>query len=96
MVGVNRFTESDGDELPILLIDPAVEERQRKRLDIVRHDRDDDAVRRVLARLAADAAVPDVNLMPAMIEAVSAYATEGEIVDTLAAVFGRWTETPVI
>jgi methylmalonyl-CoA mutase N-terminal domain/subunit len=34
--------------------------------------------------------------MPAILEAVRAHATEGEIVDALAEVFGRWTETPVL
>jgi methylmalonyl-CoA mutase N-terminal domain/subunit len=37
-----------------------------------------------------------VNLMPALVEAVRAYATVGEIVAALAEVFGRWTENPVI
>ena len=41
-------------------------------------------------------AAPDANLVPALLTAVHAYATEGEIMDTLAAVFGRYTETPVI
>ena len=49
-----------------------------------------------LARVAADAAVSDRNLMPAILGAVNAYATIGEIVDSLASVFGRWTEDPVL
>ena len=49
-----------------------------------------------LDRLATEAADPEQNLMPALISAVSTYATEGEIIDTLAGVFGRWTESPVI
>ena len=39
---------------------------------------------------------PTVNLMPALLDAVHAYATLGEIVDALADVFGRWTEDPRI
>ena len=34
-----------------------------------------------------------MNLMPAFIDAVRAYATLGEIVDALADVFGRWVES---
>jgi methylmalonyl-CoA mutase N-terminal domain/subunit len=34
--------------------------------------------------------------MPALIDAVRSYATEGEIMNALADVFGRYTETPVI
>ena len=41
----------------------------------------------------ADAAEPDVNLMPAFVDAVRVAATLGEIVDALADVFGRWTES---
>jgi methylmalonyl-CoA mutase N-terminal domain/subunit len=95
VVGVNRFSDAEGDEpTPILVIGPEVEERQRKRLEQVRHDRDQQAVDAALARLVTEAADPTVNLMPALVDAVSAYATEGEIVNALAEVFGRWVETP--
>ena len=40
--------------------------------------------------------MPDVNLMPTLMDAVRTYATEGEIMNTLAEVFGRWTEKPVL
>jgi len=46
--------------------------------------------------VTADARQPDRNVMPAILDAVRAYATEGEIVGALAEVFGRWTETPAI
>jgi methylmalonyl-CoA mutase N-terminal domain/subunit len=46
--------------------------------------------------VAADASRPDVNTVPALLEASRAYATIGEIVDTLSGVFGRWQETPVV
>ena len=49
-----------------------------------------------LARLAADAADPEVNLMPTLIEAAGAYTTLGEIMNTLAGAFGRYVEVPVI
>ena len=96
IVGVNRFTEADDDALDILHIGPEVEERQLKRLADVKAGRDDDAVRRALAQVEADAGRSDANLMPAILDAVRAYATVGEIVDSLAGVFGRWVEDPVI
>jgi methylmalonyl-CoA mutase N-terminal domain/subunit len=34
--------------------------------------------------------------MPAILDAVRAYATVGEIVGALASVFGRWAESPVV
>ncbi len=94
VVGVTGFLEgSDEPPPPTLRIGPEVEEEQRRRLDKVKRERDSDAVRSALARIRADAAEPDVNLMPAIIDAVTVYSTLGEVVDALADVFGRWVET---
>ena len=71
-------------------------EKQWKRLDAVRHDRNSAAVSEVLGRLASEAADPEINLMPTLIEAASAYATLGEIMATMGTVFGRHVEVPVI
>jgi methylmalonyl-CoA mutase N-terminal domain/subunit len=56
--------------------------------------RDDDAVALSLARLAHDARDPEMNLMPALIQAAQAYATVGEMMGTMASVFGRHVEVP--
>src|SRR5437762_267699 len=96
IVGVNRFTEADEELLDILHIGPEVEERQLKRLAHVKSERDGGAVRAGLDAVASVAARTDANLMPAILDAVRSYATMGEIIDTLASVFGRWTEDPVI
>ena len=97
VVGVNRFTEgNDDDALDLLLITNEDEARQVKRLDAVRHRRDQAAVDAALARLEADAAQPDVNLVPTLIDTVKTYATLGEIMAALADVFGRHVETPTI
>jgi methylmalonyl-CoA mutase, N-terminal domain len=97
VVGVNRFTEGNqDDQIELLQITNEDEARQRKRLDQVRHDRDQDAVDAALARLAVDAADPEHNLMPTLIDAVETYATLGEIMHTLGTVFGQHTETPTI
>jgi methylmalonyl-CoA mutase N-terminal domain/subunit len=96
VVGVNAYVEGDEDRPPILSIGPESEERQRERLAKVRASRDQAAVDGALARVAADAAVPDVNLMPAFIDAARAYATEGEVIEALVGPFGRWAEDPVI
>jgi methylmalonyl-CoA mutase N-terminal domain/subunit len=96
VVGVNAFTDAgDDDPLAILSIGHEVEERQLKRLDDVKHRRDQAVLDAALARVAADAAQPDVNLMPAILDAVRGYATVGELVDSLVGVFGRWAEDPV-
>src|SRR5436309_550384 len=87
VVGVNRFTETDDAPLDTLHIGPEVEERQLKRLSHVKDERDDTAVKSALAAVASDAARPDTNLMPSILDAARAYATVGEIVDALAGVF---------
>jgi methylmalonyl-CoA mutase N-terminal domain/subunit len=97
VVGVNAFTEgNEEDGSPILYIDPATEELQRKRLDDVKRARNADAVRESLARIEREAADPTVNLMPALIDAVEAFCTEGEIVHALEDVFGTYTEPVVV
>jgi methylmalonyl-CoA mutase N-terminal domain/subunit len=96
VVGVNAFTEGDEDRPSILSIGAEAEDRQRVRLAEVRAGRDQAAVDAALDVVGADAAVAERNLMPAILRAVQAYATVGEIVNTLAVPFGRWTEDPVI
>jgi methylmalonyl-CoA mutase N-terminal domain/subunit len=96
VVGVNAFTEGDEDRPSILSIGAEAEDRQRVRLAEVRAGRDQAAVDAALGEVGADAAVAERNLMPAILRAVQAYATVGEIVNTLAGPFGRWTEDPVI
>jgi methylmalonyl-CoA mutase N-terminal domain/subunit len=97
VVGVNRFTEgSDDDDLDILQITPEQEQQQIKRLQAVRADRDSTAVAGVLDRVRVEAADAERNLMPTLIDAVRVYATEGEIMNALADVFGRYVENPVL
>jgi methylmalonyl-CoA mutase N-terminal domain/subunit len=97
VVGVNRFTEgNDEDPIEILQITNEDEARQRKRLAEVRGRRDGTAVARALERLAREASDPEVNLMPVLVDTVSSYATLGEVMGTLAEVFGRYTEQPSI
>jgi len=97
IVGVNAFTDGNEEsEQNLLRIDPGVEELQRKRLAAVKQARDDEAVRATLERVRADAADPATNLVPAFIDAVRAYATLEEVVEALAAEFGRYTEAPII
>jgi methylmalonyl-CoA mutase N-terminal domain/subunit len=96
VVGVNAFTEGDDAQPPTLYIGPEVEQLQRLRLAAIKRERDDDAVRRALHRVRVDAADPVVNLMPSIIEAVSVHATEGEVVTSLAEVFGTYVEKVVV
>ena len=97
VVGANRFLEGNEEGFgDILRITQEQEERQRARLDSVRRDRDDAKVAAARDRLAFEAADPEANLMPALIDASHAYVTLGEMMSTLGGVFGRHTEVPSI
>jgi methylmalonyl-CoA mutase, N-terminal domain len=97
IVGVNRFLEgNEEDNLDILKITNEDERKQRERLSSVKQDRNETAVLDALDRLAKDAVDPEVNLMPALIDASLAYATVGEMMNTMAGVFGRHVEVPTI
>jgi methylmalonyl-CoA mutase N-terminal domain/subunit len=94
VVGVNRYTEGDDDQHEILRIDPAVERKQIDRLNSARARRSGAAVESALAELRTSAD-GESNLMDPLIECARAGASEGEIVESLQQVFGRYTESPV-
>jgi methylmalonyl-CoA mutase N-terminal domain/subunit len=95
VVGVNAFTETVGEPIEILRIDEEVEVRQQKRLAEVKASRNEAEVKAALDRLKS-AAEGNQNLMPYVLEAVSAMATIGEVMSSLAEVFGTYVEEPVI
>jgi methylmalonyl-CoA mutase, N-terminal domain len=95
IVGVNRYQASEEPEQDLLRIDPALERKQVERVAAVRARRDSSAVEACLADLKHAAAIPDENLMPALLDAARAYVTLGEICDALRDVWGVWRETPV-
>jgi methylmalonyl-CoA mutase, N-terminal domain len=95
VVGVNDFVQHDEEELKILRIDPALEQKQADRLQATRARRDGSEVERTLAELKRAAANEGENLMPHLVEAARARATEGEMVAAMQEVFGTYTERPV-
>jgi methylmalonyl-CoA mutase, N-terminal domain len=94
VVGVNDFAQEGEEATPILRIDPALERKQTDRLAATRARRDGAAVEASLAELKR-AAATDANLMPPIIAAARARATEGEMISALQEVFGTYTESPV-
>ena len=97
VVGVNGYLEGNEERRPeILQIGPEVEELQLKRLGDVKGRRSTEEVEASLAEIRRAAGEPSENLMPSILQAVSAYATVGEIMSAMADVFGRWQETPSI
>jgi methylmalonyl-CoA mutase N-terminal domain/subunit len=95
VVGVNEFKVDEEEPIEILRIDPKLESEQVARVREVRRKRDQPRCSAALTRLRKAAAGTD-NLMPYILEAVRAYATEGEIMNTMVEVFGTYTERAVI
>jgi methylmalonyl-CoA mutase N-terminal domain/subunit len=94
VVGVNDFVADDEEPTPILKIDPALERKQTDRLAATRARRDGAAVESALAELK-QAAAGEGNLMPPILAAARARATEGEMIAAMQEVFGTYTESPV-
>jgi methylmalonyl-CoA mutase, N-terminal domain len=94
VVGVNDFVTDDEDPTPILKIDPGLERKQVDRLAATRARRDSAAVEGALTELKG-AAAGEANLMPPIIAAARARATEGEMIAAMQEVFGTYTESPV-
>ena len=90
IVGVNAYrAESEGPDIPITRVDPAVLERQRERLADLRRRRD--AGRATKAREDLEAAARGTaNLVPFILGAVEADVTLGEICTDLRGVFGTY------
>ncbi len=97
IVGVSHFLEgNDEEEIDLLRITNEDEQKQRRRLEAVRSSRNSAAVAESLAVLETVAADPEINLMPALINASNAQATVGEMMKSMGTVFGRHVEVPTI
>jgi methylmalonyl-CoA mutase, N-terminal domain len=95
VVGVNAYTEGDDLATDILRIDPALEVEQVDRLTALRERRDSERASQAVDALVEAAQDTNHNLMPLLVEAARAEATEGEIVAGLQTVFGSYREAPV-
>jgi methylmalonyl-CoA mutase N-terminal domain/subunit len=93
IVGVNDYVATE-KPLDILQIDESVARRQAERLSKLRADRSKAEVDRRLSALRKAAEGKD-NLMPFLFDAVKAYATVGEVCDTLREVFGTYEEVAI-
>ena len=95
VVGVNRFQLEDEPTVPLLRIDPGLEQAQIERIRALRERRDAQTVTASLAALEQAAATSE-NLMPRILACVESYATVGEISNTLRRVWGEYRETSVV
>jgi methylmalonyl-CoA mutase, N-terminal domain len=93
VVGVNTLTGSVDahDQLEILRVSHQVEKDQNAELAGRRQGRDDDAARQAVTRMVEVSRTED-NMVPAMLDAVRAEATLGEICDALRTEWGSYTE----
>jgi len=92
IVGVNAFEKPDEAQATDLLkIGAEIERGQASSVADVRANRDGVAVGEALAVLRR-ACASDANVMPPIIDAVHARATEGEIVEAMVEVYGRYRE----
>ena len=91
VVGLNRFQVKEEKPSNLLRVDPGVRITQMEKLKKLKRERDHERVKRCLARLKQSAEGQE-NLMVPILDAVKAYATLGEICDTLREVFGEYRQ----
>ncbi len=95
ILGVNLYPSQEKTDIRIHKVDPSVEEKQVARLNRIKKERNDREVKKTLAQVEKTAK-NDENLIPALVEAVSVYATIGEICNTLRGVYGEQLEPVAI
>lgn len=88
-VGVNKFTIAKEEPITILRVDPAIEERQIEKLNMIKRKRNNHEAKNALDQLH-HAAEGNENLVPTVIVAVKKQATLGEICDVLKTVYGEY------
>ncbi|WIF95655.1 acyl-CoA mutase large subunit family protein [Caminicella sporogenes] len=92
VVGMNKFQIEEEPPKGLLKVDPAVGERQKKKLAELRANRDNEAVKEKLEALRR-ACEGDANVMPYILDAVRVYATLGEICGVMREVFGEYQQS---
>ena len=94
VVGINDYIIEEKITMGLLRVNPAVEKKQKEQLNQVKSTRDNSKISQSLDDLRKGAET-DANVMPLIVNAVSNYATIGEICDVLRDVFGEY-KAPVV
>jgi methylmalonyl-CoA mutase N-terminal domain/subunit len=89
VVGVNQFVVKEEEPTPVLKLDPTIGDRQRAKLERIRSERDNPAVKEALEDVRAAAKGSD-NLLPVMKEAFRRMATLGEVCGVLREEWGTY------
>ena len=92
VVGVNKYTMDEDTRPDLLHVSEEVQERQLTRLEEVKAERDEAAVEEALDAVR-EATENEENVMPALVDAVKAYATMGEIMQVFETQYGQYRET---
>jgi methylmalonyl-CoA mutase N-terminal domain/subunit len=98
VVGVNRFVDAVNGasrSAPLFRLDPEGERLQIERVRALKSRRSGPVWASAIA-VVTDAAASGANLVPAIIRAVEAYATVGEIADAMRSVFGTYQEAATL
>ena len=90
IVGVNKFQQEEEPPKNLLRVDGSVGKLQADKIAALKARRDNAKVEETLAALEKGCADESVNLMPLILDAVRAYATEGEICGVMRKVFGEY------
>lgn len=96
IVGVNEYVSEEAVRVPLLRVDEAGEKHQLERLDRVRRERDGARVASTLEAIRDAASKSNENLMPYLLDAVTAYATLQEMMDVMRQVWGEYREEAII
>ena len=92
IVGVNEFASGEAPQIEHLVIDPAIEQRQREKVAAVRARRDNERAS-ALCQQVTNTARGTENLLPVFIECVENDVTLGEICDALREEWGEYRAT---
>ena len=95
VVGVNRFQSEGDDVIPIMRVDPVIEQQQVERLRAIREKRDAAKADATLKSLE-EAANGTQNLLPKILDCVDSYVTVGEISNKLRTVWGEYREAVTV
>ncbi len=94
IVAVNQYQQKEPCTVPLLKIDEEVAKEQVNTLIKIKQERDNDKIQENLLKLK-EAAKGTENLMPYIMDAIRAYASIGEIINTLKEVFGTYFEDSI-
>ena len=94
IVAVNQFQQKEPCTVPLLKIEEGVAKQQEEELKKLKQERENEKVTEKLKNLK-EAAQGTENLMPYIMDAIRAYASIGEIINTLKEIFGEYHEDSI-